>query len=117
VRVNEAYQRLKDPLKRASYLCQLHGAPIDAESNTTMPREFLMQQMAWREALDDAEGEEALDALAQEVRSHRQRMLDVLGECIDERGDFPAAAQQVRALMFIERFAEEVDHRLDALGQ
>lgn len=117
VRVNEAYQRLKDPLKRASYLCQLHGAPIDAENNTAMPREFLMQQMAWREALDDAEGEEALDALAQEVRSHRQRMLDVLGECIDERGDFPAAAQQVRALMFIERFAEEVDHRLDALGQ
>ena len=54
VRVNEAYQRLKDPLKRAAYLCELHGAPIDAENNTAMPRDFLMQQMEWREALDDA---------------------------------------------------------------
>ena len=28
-----------------------------------------------------------------------------------------AAAQQVRALMFIERFAADVDRRLEALGQ
>ena len=117
VRVNEAYQRLKDPLKRAAYLCQLRGAPIQAESNTAMPADFLMQQMAWREALDEAQGEDELDALAQEVRSRRRQMLDGLGECIDARGDFAAAAQQVRALMFVERFAEEVDRRLDALGQ
>jgi molecular chaperone HscB len=35
VRINEAYQRLKDPLRRAAYLCELHGAPIQAE--TTRP--------------------------------------------------------------------------------
>ena len=28
--------------------------PIDAETNTAMPPAFLMQQMEWREALDDA---------------------------------------------------------------
>ena len=53
-RINEAYRRLKDPLKRAAYLCELNGAPIDAESNTAMPAEFLMQQMELREAVDDA---------------------------------------------------------------
>jgi molecular chaperone HscB len=37
VRVNEAYQRLKDPLRRAAYLCELRGVPIDAENNTAMP--------------------------------------------------------------------------------
>jgi len=48
VRVNEAYGRLKDPLARAAYLCELRGAPIQAENNTAMPPAFLMQQMAWR---------------------------------------------------------------------
>ena len=51
VRINEAYQRLKDPMQRAAYLCELHGAPIQAENNTAMPAAFLMQQMEWREAL------------------------------------------------------------------
>ena len=45
VRVNEAYQRLRDPLKRGAYLCELRGAPIQAENNTAMPGAFLMQQM------------------------------------------------------------------------
>jgi len=57
VRVNEAYERLKDPLKRAAYLCDLGGVPIRAEDNTAMPPEFLMQQMAWREGLGGADDE------------------------------------------------------------
>ena len=73
VRVNQAYQRLKDPLKRAAYLCERRGAPIDAERNTAMPREFLMQQMAWREALDEADDGAAVQALADQVRAARDR--------------------------------------------
>src|SRR5919112_4556640 len=49
VRINEAYQRLKDPLKRAAYLCELRGSPINAQDNTAMPADFLMEQMEWRE--------------------------------------------------------------------
>ena len=67
VRVNEAYERLKDPLKRAAYLCELAGAPIGAEDNTAMPADFLDQQMTWREALDDASSRGELDAIEQDV--------------------------------------------------
>ena len=63
VRINEAYRRLKDPLQRASYLCELRGAPINAENNTAMPAKFLIEQMEWREALEEAEDEASLDAL------------------------------------------------------
>lgn len=117
VRVNEAYQRLKDPLKRAAYLCELAGQRIDAENNTAMPGAFLMQQMEWREALDGAQDVAAVEALAAQVAEQRQKALAELQRLLDDKQDAAAAAQQVRALMFIERFAEDVDRRLEALGQ
>jgi molecular chaperone HscB len=117
VRVNEAYQRLKDPLKRAAYLCDLNGAPIQAESNTSMPTSFLMQQMEWREALDDARTVDAVKALHQELSQHRRHALVQLEHTLDTAHDHIAAAQQVRALMFSERFAHDIDQRLEALGQ
>jgi molecular chaperone HscB len=117
VRVNEAYQRLKDPLRRAAYLCELHGAPVDAEDNTAMPPAFLMQQLEWREALEETEGHEGVQALADDVDAHRRRAVAELERTIDARGDWPAAAQQVRSLMFVERFAEDIDRRLEALGK
>lgn len=117
VRVNEAYARLKDPLRRAAYLCELQGAPINAENNTAMPPAFLMQQMAWREALDEAADAPAVEALNDEVLIHRRNALAALQATLDERHDWAAAAQEVRALMFVERFAQDLDRRLEALGQ
>ena len=117
VRINEAYQRLKDPLKRAAYLCELHGAPIRAEDNTAMPSAFLMQQMQWREDLDDASGLEDLERMADDVAAARRTMLQDLQTTADEQHDWPALAQQVRALMFVERFASDVENRIDLLGQ
>ncbi len=117
VRVNEAYQRLRDPLKRAAYLCELAGASIDAENNTAMPGDFLMQQMAWREALDDAHGVEQVRQLADEVDRFRRDAFDRLQRTLDDDRDAQAAARQVRALMFVERFADDIDRRLESLGE
>jgi molecular chaperone HscB len=117
VRINEAYQRLKDPIKRASYLCALNGSPIDAENNTAMPADFLHQQMEWREELDDARDAAALDKLRAEVEAGRARALSSLECLIDEKGDYPGAARQVRALMFIERFAQDIEAKSEQWGQ
>ncbi|MEO5661283.1 MAG: Fe-S protein assembly co-chaperone HscB [Polaromonas sp.] len=117
VRINEAYQRLKDPLKRASYLCELNGAPINAENNTAMPSDFLMQQMEWREALEDAKDIEDLDKIALQSNISGRMQLSKIEQTLDLKKDYAAAAQQVRSLMFIERFASEVDDRIDQLGQ
>jgi molecular chaperone HscB len=116
LRVNEAYQRLKSPLARAVYLCELNGQPIGAESNTAMPADFLMQQMAWREALDDAAGLGAVESLGNAVAACQRALLTELSIAMDERRDWPAAALQIRALMFVTRFAEDVERRAEALG-
>ena len=115
VRINEAYQRLKDPLKRAAYLCELLGAPVQAENNTAMPAAFLMQQMEWRENLDDTESPPGLEALADEVSAEKRSVQQELARLLDEVQDPQQAVGQVRALMFIERFTQEVNAKLDRL--
>lgn len=117
VRINEAYQRLKDPLKRAAYLCELNGSPIQAENNTAMPAAFLMQQMQWREDLEEAGAAPELERMADDVAATRSRMLLDLQQTADVQRNFTALAGQVRALMFVERFARDVENRLDQLGQ
>jgi molecular chaperone HscB len=114
-RINEAYGRLKDPLRRAAYLCELHGARVDAENNTAMPADFLMQQMEWREALDEAQDMDALDGLSAEVGRSRQAMLLRCEQLIDRDQDYTGAVAQVRALMFIERFAQDIGNRYEKM--
>jgi molecular chaperone HscB len=117
VRINEAYQRLKEPIKRAAYLCELRGAQISAENNTAMPAQFLVEQMEWREELDEAHGQKDLDTLEEQLGRARKQALQRIAKLLDEEGDAAAAAQQVRALMFIERFGRDVEARLEQLGQ
>ena len=113
VRINEAYQRLKDPLKRAAYLCELAGAPVNAHSNTAMPSSFLIQQMEWREALDDADDAQAIAHLLEVVQVSRKELLQQCESLLDQAHDAAAAVAPVRALMFIEKFSQDLHKRLD----
>lgn len=115
VRINEAYQRLKDPLKRAAYLCELQGVPVNAENNTAMPAEFLMQQMEWREALDDVGSSEDLDDISDQIARSRRDLLQKCEQLLDVAHDYPGAVAQVRALMFVERFARDIEARYEQM--
>lgn len=117
VRINEAYHRLKDPVKRATYLCELSGTPVNAENNTAMPVSFLMQQMEWREAVDEAQTTESIEQIALKATQYRRDQLLKIEQAIDLHQDYKAAVKHVRGLMFVERFIAEVDARLDQLQQ
>ena len=115
VRINEAYARLKDPLKRAIYLCELNGAPINAHTNTTMPPAFMMMQIEWREALEEASTAAELEKISDEAAQYERGQLSKIEQLIDVHHDYTAAANEVRALMFVARFVGEIEARLDQL--
>lgn len=115
VRINEAYNRLKDPLKRATYLCELNGAPIEAHTNTAMPPAFMMMQIEWREKLEEAETAEELEKIELQASNYKREQLSKIEQFIDLKHDYVAAANEVRALMFVARFVGEIEARLDKI--
>jgi molecular chaperone HscB len=115
VRVNEAYQRLKDPLARARYLCGLAGHPLDPHDNKAMPPSFLAQQMEWREALAEAASTDAVKALDADVAAQLRQLRAGLQADLDERHDPAAALPKLRQWMFLARLREEIERRLEAL--
>ena len=116
-RANEAYKTLKNPFLRAAYLCELHAVDLQVESNTTMPAAFLMQQMEWREALDEARDTHdvsALEKLDEELRNAKRSQLEKIAVLLDS-AQYPAAGDGVRQLMFLEKFGEEVGRVFEKL--
>jgi molecular chaperone HscB len=76
-----------------------------------------MQQMEWREALDEASGVAEVEALDERIAAEEGRLLEQVRAALDDEHDAAKASQLVRALMFVARFRSDIDHRLEALGQ
>ena len=117
---NEAYQTLKKPLERAKYLLHLAGHDIQAENNTAMPAEFLMEQMEWREAVMDARiggDHHELEHLHNRLRADINSRYQELGELFDGKGDYAQAGDRVRRLMFLEKLLHEIDDALASLEE
>ncbi|MBU3697015.1 Fe-S protein assembly co-chaperone HscB [Dechloromonas sp.] len=115
---NEAYQTLKKPLERAKYLLHLAGHDIQAENNTAMPADFLMEQMEWREAVMEARGgrdHHELEHLYLRLQNDIRSRYDELGELLDDRRNAAEATDRVRRLMFLEKLLYEIDDALASL--
>ena len=114
---NTAHQTLKHPIQRGLYLCKMHGVEANLETNTAMPTAFLLQQMAWRDSLEEsADDFDALDALATEVDSAYKAALVDLAEAMDRTHNYQRAAELLRGLLFIDKFATELDDAIAALA-
>ncbi len=113
---NTAFQTLKNPIQRGLYLCQLHGVDAKLETNTAMPAAFLMKQMEWRENLDEqAEDLPALEAMMIEVEQSKADILAEITQAIDGAKNYVRAAELLRGLLFIDKFAIELDDTIAAL--
>jgi len=116
--VNEAYRVLKDPLERAAYLLSLRGIDPKFETDTGMPREFLMRQMEFREALDEASkaaDEAGLERLHARLAVETLAVRTSLATLIDGESEPGAAVSAVRELMFLQKLARDVERAFEAL--
>ncbi|TAK41714.1 MAG: Fe-S protein assembly co-chaperone HscB [Betaproteobacteria bacterium] len=110
--VNEAYRILKSPVQRGKYLLSLQGVDVAFESNTAMAADFLVQQMQWREQLEEAlERRDAaeLERLRARLQGERRALEGRIAERIDGKADAAGAADLVRRLMFLEKFDADID--------
>ena len=114
---NTAFQTLKNPIQRGLYLCKLHGVDAKLETNTAMPAAFLMKQMEWREGLDEqAEDLPGLEVLMDEVNQVKQETIAEVVQAIDAAKNYERAAELLRGLLFIDKFAIELDDAIAALA-
>lgn len=113
--VNEAYRTLKSPVQRAKYLLGLNGVDVAFETNTAMPKDFLVEQMELREQLAGAQSADALRLLQENLSRQRKNLEEEIRAQVDGRGNFSGASDLVRKLMFLERFGAEIDSAYGAL--
>lgn len=100
-RINQAYTVLKDPVKRAVYFFELQGIATDFEKNTVMNSEFLMKQMAWREAMYHQP-----DVVKIEVQTEFNQTYALLSEL--KAQDAEAIVAKLSALKFYQKLLQEL---------
>lgn len=110
--INDAYQTLKHPLKRAEYMLSLHGFDLNNEQHTMHDTAFLMEQLELREELDgierSAQPEEALMTFSARIAKMTQSRSAQMIERLDAQLWEPAA-DSVRKLRFLDKLRQQID--------
>jgi len=115
---NEAYDTLKNTARRAKYLLEKHGINAVADTNTALPMVFLMQQMEWREQLEEAKtGKDisALDKLHNALRTEASALESELADLFDHQKDYAAATEVTRKLIFIDKVCSDIQQAIEYL--
>ena len=109
--VNDALKTLKDPILRAEAIIALNtGEAQDLEQKSKQDVTFLMQQLEWREELENIEqsqDENALESFAKRVKKETKEMLTALEALLNEQQWSPAA-QFCDKLRFLKKLADEI---------
>lgn len=95
--INDAYQVLKDPIKRASHIISLH----QVLKENTLPPDFLMQQMEWEEEFETINDLEQVQLFSDKIDGEKKMLMDLLAMDLDEKKDWESATNIIGKLKFI----------------
>jgi molecular chaperone HscB len=119
--INDAYQTLKQPLKRAEYILTLRGVDMPNEQQSFSDTSFLMQQMELREMLGEVKFADDIDRafnnVQQVLAQEYQQLIDVMQQQILENNTAAntLACDNLRKLKFYQKLNVELDRLEDSL--
>jgi molecular chaperone HscB len=110
--INEAYEILHNPVKRARYMLEIGGLKMDDEHETTADTAFLIEQIELREEMDQCKScqdpmrccDHVTGKLDQRSKEYAEKF-----EILYQQGELEQARQVSKKMQFVERILEQVD--------
>ncbi len=115
---NEGYNTLKNPATRAKYLLEQRGINAISDTNTAMPADFLVQQMEWREHLEEAKVAKdlpTLESLVIQLQAEAKSIQTELADLLDTKKNDIAATEATRKLIFIDKVCADARQAIEQL--
>ena len=109
--VNQAYETLRDPVKRSRYLLEIKGASLPDDSATTSDTAFLMEQIELREAVEACRHDDEGLERSEEIEARLKQRADELAQnfvdnLVADRLD--AAIEGSRKMQFVQRIQQQL---------
>jgi molecular chaperone HscB len=110
--INDAYQVLKDDIRRAKYLLECNGVEI---TNHTNPA-FLMKQMEYEEKIEDHSNDKnQLLNIQKELQEELEQYKDNLTVDFDKK-NFDRATNQINEFIFIDKLHLKIKEKINQLS-
>ena len=110
--INDAYQVLKDDIRRAKYLLECNGVEI---TNHTNPA-FLMKQIEYEEKIEDHSNDKnQLLSIQKELQEELDQYKDNLTVDFDKK-NFDRATNQINEFIFIDKLHLKIKEKINQLS-
>lgn len=106
--LNQAYQTLKDPFRRADYLIQLRAGPTPSQVRD-VPQEFLEQVLDWRMEIAAVKNNPlAAQKLEEDLQTKREQLLTEVGEILDSGGSLETARRKLNLVKYLNNLIQDL---------
>lgn len=121
--INDAYQTLKSPQRRARYMLELQSVSFDDEKDMALDPAFLMEQIELRESLAELPQQDdpltSLNKIMADIKERISGVLnDIAGQLVSEELDDKqknSVKQLIHKMQFLNKLQQEAEYQEENL--